>query len=31
MTLDRPPPTVLIVDDEAANLESLERIFARRG
>ena len=31
MTLDRPPPTVLIVDDEASNLESLERIFVKEG
>ena len=24
-------PTLLVVDDEASNLESLERIFAREG
>src|ERR1700729_2850214 len=31
MTLDRPAPTILIVDDEASNLESLERIFVKEG
>src|SRR5688572_8128871 len=31
MTLDRPPPTLLLVDDEASNLESLERIFVKEG
>ena len=31
MTVDRPPPSVLIVDDEASNLESLERIFVKEG
>jgi two-component system response regulator HydG len=31
MTLDRPNPTILLVDDEASNLDSLERIFAREG
>jgi two-component system response regulator HydG len=31
MTLDRPAPTILIVDDEVSNLESLERIFTKEG
>jgi DNA-binding NtrC family response regulator len=31
MTLDRPTPTILVVDDEASNLESLERIFVKEG
>jgi two-component system, NtrC family, response regulator HydG len=31
MTLDRPKPTILLVDDEASNLESLERILLKEG
>ena len=31
MTIDALPATVLIVDDEAANLESLVRIFSKEG
>ena len=31
MTSDRPAPTILLVDDEASNLESLERIFVKEG
>ena len=31
MTLDRPAATLLLVDDEASNLESLERIFLKEG
>jgi two-component system response regulator HydG len=31
MTLEGSQPTLLVVDDEVSNLESLERIFAREG